>query len=99
MPNDSTTKAEQSSRGHGEKLSTSAKRKINGDIIKIGITDIVIQGNNEGLIIFGKSTKLDKGKDMIPTSKTIEPKYSMPRWCLAGLTCSQKQKLQRLRAK
>jgi hypothetical protein len=33
------------------------------------------------------------------TIKTVDPKYSMPRWCPAGLTRSQKWKLQRLRAK
>jgi hypothetical protein len=31
--------------------------------------------------------------------KIADPKYSMPRWCPSGLTQSQKQKLQRLRAK
>jgi hypothetical protein len=31
--------------------------------------------------------------------KIVDPKYSKPRWCPAGLTRSQKQKLQRLRAK
>jgi hypothetical protein len=33
------------------------------------------------------------------TIKTVDPKYSMPRWCPAGLTRSQKRKLQRLRVK
>jgi hypothetical protein len=47
MPNFSAAKADQSGRGHGEKMSTS-KRTTNGDIIKIGTTYVVIQGNNEG---------------------------------------------------
>jgi hypothetical protein len=40
-----------------------AKRITNEDIIKIGTTDVVILGNNEGTMIFGKSTKTDKERD------------------------------------
>jgi hypothetical protein len=40
-----------------------AKRTTNGDIIKIGTTDVVIQGNNEGTMIFGKSAKTDMERD------------------------------------
>jgi hypothetical protein len=76
-----------------------AKRTTNGDIIKIGTVDVVIQGNNEGPMIFGKSAKINKEKDIRATSKTSDPKYYMPRWCPLGLTRSQKYKLQRLRAK
>jgi hypothetical protein len=35
-------KAEQSNRGHGDKISMSAKRTTNRDIVKIGTTDVVI---------------------------------------------------------
>jgi hypothetical protein len=52
MPDYSDTKSGQSGRGYGEKISTSAKRPTNGDIIKIGTIDVVIQGNNEGPMIF-----------------------------------------------
>jgi hypothetical protein len=48
-------------------------------------------------MIFGESANTTK-KDTA-TIKTVDPKYSMPRWCLAGLTRSQKRKLQRLRVK
>jgi hypothetical protein len=65
--------------GHGEKISTRAKRTINGDIIKIGTTDVVIQGNNEGPMIFGKSAKTDTRADTRAMSKIVDPKYSMPR--------------------
>jgi hypothetical protein len=42
---------------------TNAKRTSNGDIIKIGTTYVVvIQGNNEGTMIFEKSTKTNEGK-------------------------------------
>jgi hypothetical protein len=64
----------------------------------MGTTDVFIQENNEGPMIFGKSANTGKEKD-IATSKTVDPKYSMPRWCPMGLTRSQKRKLQRLRAK
>jgi hypothetical protein len=49
-------------------------------------------------MIFGESANTTK-KEHTTTLKTADPKYSMPRWCPAGLTRSQKQKLQRLRAK
>jgi hypothetical protein len=48
-------------------------------------------------MIFGESANTTE-KDTA-TIKTADPKYSMPRWCPAGLTRSQKRKLQRLRAK
>jgi hypothetical protein len=48
-------------------------------------------------MIFGESANTTK-KDTA-TIKTADPKYSMPRWCPAGLTRSQKRKLQHLRAK
>jgi hypothetical protein len=49
-------------------------------------------------MIFGESANTTKKEDTT-TVKTADPKYSMPRWCPAGLTRSQKRKLQRLRAK
>jgi hypothetical protein len=49
-------------------------------------------------MIFGESANTTKKEDTA-TIKTADPKYSMPRWCPAGLTRSQKQKLQCLRAK
>jgi hypothetical protein len=49
---------------------TNAKRTSNGDIIKIGTTYVVIQGNNEGPMIFEKSTKTNEGKDNGATSNT-----------------------------
>jgi hypothetical protein len=67
------------------------------DIIKIGTAYVVIQGDNKGPMIFGESANTTK-KDTV-TIKTADPKYSMPRWCPAGLTRSQKRKLQRLRVK
>jgi hypothetical protein len=50
-------------------------------------------------MIFGKLAKTDKVRNTEATSKTDNPKYSMPRWCPSGLTRSQKCKLQRLGAK
>jgi hypothetical protein len=49
-------------------------------------------------MIFGESANTTKKEDTA-TIKIADPKYSMPRWCPAGLTRSQKRKLQRLRAK
>jgi hypothetical protein len=85
--------------GHREEMSTGTKRTTKGGIIKIGTADVVIQGSNEGPMVFGKSTKTEVVRDTGATSKASDPKYSMPRWCPSGLTWSQKHKLQRLRAK
>jgi hypothetical protein len=78
-------------------MPAATQRTTKKDIIKIGTTDVVIQEDNKGLMIFGESANTTK-KDTA-TIKTADPKYSMPRWCPAGLTRSQKRKLQRLRAK
>jgi hypothetical protein len=49
-------------------------------------------------MIFGKSANTGEEQDTTAI-KIADPKYSMPRWCLSGLTQSQNRKLQRLRAK
>jgi hypothetical protein len=72
LPDYSTAKADQSGRGH---ITTTAKRTTKGDIVKIGIADVVIQENNEGPLIFGKSTNIDEDT---ATSNAANPKYSMP---------------------
>jgi hypothetical protein len=69
-----------------------------GDVIKIGETDIIVQQNNDGPMIFGESANTNK-KEGTTVNKTADPKYSMSRWCPSGLTRSQKRKLQRLIAK
>jgi hypothetical protein len=78
-------------------MPAATQRTTKKDIIKIGTTDVVIQEDNKGPMIFGESANTTK-RDTT-TIKTADPKYSMPRWCPAGLTRSQKRKLQRLRAK
>jgi hypothetical protein len=78
-------------------MPAATQRTTKKDIIKIGTADVVIQEDNKGPMIFGESANTTK-KDTA-TIKTADPKYSMPRWCPAGLTRSQKRKLQRLRAK
>jgi hypothetical protein len=95
LPEYSASKADQFNRG----AYTCSDRKNNKkDIIKIGTTDVIIQEDNEGTMIFGELANITKKEDTT-TIKTADPKYSMPRWCPAGLTRSQKRKLQRLRAK
>jgi hypothetical protein len=49
-------------------------------------------------MIFSESANTNKKEDMT-VNKTVDPKYSMPRWCPSALTRSQKRKLQCLRAK
>jgi hypothetical protein len=95
LPDYSASKADQSGRGH---VPAAIKRTTKKDVIKIGTADVVIQEDNKGPMIFGESANTTKKEDTA-TIKTADPKYSMPRWCPAGLTRSQKRKLQRLRAK
>jgi hypothetical protein len=82
----------------GGHIATTSSSTIKEDVIKIGTTDVVVQQNNEGPMIFGESANTNKKEDMT-VNKTADSKYSMPRWCPSGLTRSQKRKLQRLRAK
>jgi hypothetical protein len=82
----------------GGHIPAATERTTKKDIIKIGAAYVIIQEHNEGPMIFGESANTTKKEDTA-TIKTANPKYSMPRWCPAGLTRSQKQKLQRLRAK
>jgi hypothetical protein len=58
-------------------ISIASKRMTEGDIIKIGTTDVIIKGNNKGPMIFGESTNISKKEDTT-ASKTTDPKYSMP---------------------
>jgi hypothetical protein len=93
-----TTRPPRPTNSAGGHMPAAAGRMTKKDIIKIGTADVVIQKESEGPMIFGESTNTTKKEDTT-TIKTADPKYSMPRWCPAGLTRSQKRKLQRLRAK
>jgi hypothetical protein len=73
-------------------MPATTERTTKKDIIKVGTADVVIQEDKKRSMIFGKSTNTTKKEDTA-TIKTADPKYSMPRWCPAGLTRSQKQKL------
>jgi hypothetical protein len=79
-------------------MPAATKRTTKKGIIKIGTAEVIVQKNNEGPMIFGESANTTKKEDTA-TIKAVDPKYSMPRWCPAGLTRSQKRKLQCLRAK
>jgi hypothetical protein len=92
-----TTRPPRPTNQAGGHMLVTTQRTTKKDIIKIGTADVVIQGDNKGPMIFGESANTTK-KDTV-TIKTVDPKYSMPRWCPAGLTRSQKRKLQRLRVK
>jgi hypothetical protein len=78
-------------------MPVATQRTTKKDIIKIGTADVVIQGDNKRPMIFGESANTTEKNTA--TIKTVDPKYSMPQWCPAGLTRSQKRKLQRLRVK
>jgi hypothetical protein len=69
----------------GGHITTTSNSTIKGDATKIGITDVVVQQNNEGPMTFGESANTNKKEDTA-VNKTADPKYSMPRWCPSGLT-------------
>jgi hypothetical protein len=93
-----STRPQRSTNPAGGHIPAAAERTTKKDVIKIGTVDVVIQEDNKGPMIFGESANTTKKEDTT-TIKIADPKYSMPRWCPAGLTRSQKRKLQRLRAK
>jgi hypothetical protein len=79
-------------------MPAATERMTKKDIIKIGTADVIIQKESEVPMIFGEPANTNKTEDTTAI-KIVDPKYSMPRWYLAGLTRSQKRKLQCLRAK
>jgi hypothetical protein len=93
-----TTRPQRPTNPAGGHMPAATERTTKKDIIKIGTTDVVIQKESEGPIIFGESVNTNKTEDTAAI-KIANPKYSMPRWCPAGLTRSQKRKLPRLREK
>jgi hypothetical protein len=82
-----TTRPQRSTNPAGGHMSAATERTTKKDIIKIGTTDVVIQKESEGPIIFGESANTNKTEDTT-AFKIADPKYSMPRWCPAGLTRS-----------
>jgi hypothetical protein len=92
-----TTRTQRPINPVGGHTATASNRTTKGDFIKIGTTDVIIHEDDKGSMIFYESASTNKKNTTV--NKTINSKYSMPRWCLSGLTRSQKRKLQRLRAK
>jgi hypothetical protein len=72
-----TTRPQSPTNPAGGHIPTTTERTTKGDIIRIGTTDVVIQGNNEGPMIFRKSANAGEEEDMA-ASKAADPKYSMP---------------------
>jgi hypothetical protein len=52
-------KADNPAGGH---IATTSNRTRKGDVIKIGTTDVIVQENNEGPMIFGESANTSKKK-------------------------------------
>jgi hypothetical protein len=82
-----TTRPQRPTHPAGGHIPTATERTTKKDIIKIGTTDVVIQEDNEGPMIFGESANTNKTEDTIAI-KIADPRYSMPRWCPSGLTWS-----------
>jgi hypothetical protein len=69
LPDYSAAKADQSGRGH---ISKAAKRTTKRDIIKIGTTDVVIQGNDEGPMIFVNRPIQARRKTQLPAKQLTQ---------------------------
>jgi hypothetical protein len=87
-----TTRTQRPINPAGGQTTTASNRTTKGDFIKIGTTDVIIQEDDKGSIIFDESASTNK-KENTTVNKSINPKYSMPQWCPSGLTRSQKRKL------
>jgi hypothetical protein len=72
-----TTRPQRPTNPAGGHIPTATERTIKKDIIKIGTTDVVVQENNEGPIIFGELANTNKKEDTTDI-KIADPKYSMP---------------------
>jgi hypothetical protein len=57
-------------------MPVATERTTKKDIIKIGTTDVVIQKESEGPMIFGETANTNKTEDTT-TIKITNPKYSV----------------------
>ena len=72
------------------------------DVVKVGNVNVVLKDVGKQPMVFGKSAKSDPqtptlANDHEASSSSSANKYHQPRWCLSGLSHSQKRRLQRLR--
>ena len=72
------------------------------DVVKIGDVNVVVKDVGKKPMVFGKSAQTDSRKRVLAndheaSSSGSASKYHQPRWCLPGLSHSQKRRLQRLR--
>ena len=72
------------------------------EIVKVGDVNVVIKDVGKKPMVFGKSAQIDSQKRVLPndheaSSNGSASKYHQSRWCLPGLSHSQKRRLQRLR--
>jgi hypothetical protein len=72
-----TTRPQRLTNPAGGYIATASNSTIKGDVIEIGITDVIVQQNNKGSMIFGKSANTNKKEDTT-VNKTVDSKYSMP---------------------
>jgi hypothetical protein len=68
-----TTRPQRLTNLAGRHIATNSKRTTKGDIIKIGTTDVFIQENNEGPMIFSESADTSKKKKIrLSTKQSIQ---------------------------
>jgi hypothetical protein len=89
----------------GEKM----QRSVASEVIKIGNNDVVMGDCFKGSIIVCGPAQAQVGNSYGPSqpgandheanSSKPDPKYHQPRWCLGGLTHTQKRKLQWMHAR
>jgi hypothetical protein len=67
-----TTRPQRPTNPAGGHIATAYNRTTKGDILKIGTTNVVIQENNEGPMIFGESANTRKKEDMAVNKQSIQ---------------------------
>jgi hypothetical protein len=75
------------------------ERTTTDDVIQIGTRQVKLNREFNGLIVIDDQVDMAM-EDVAPNSKeekankVVDSKYLQPRWCLSGLTRTQKRKLQ-----
>ena len=86
-----------------EVQSTADSEKIKADaVVQIGNIKVAVTESGTGPMVLGKSVDTSVQRPIMAddheaSSCTTTSKYFQPRWCLSGLTRTQKRKLQCLR--
>ena len=83
-------------------MQVDSRKTTTDDVVKVGDVNVVIKDVGKKSMKFGKLAKSDPQKPVLANDHEASNissanKYHQPRWCLSGLSYSQKRRLRRLR--